>query len=480
MRFNAASVGTKTVNLAGGRAYKMDAREALTTLVLTSFLKDQFYRTASDTLTELAGLLKEVPAAYAMKLAVFARKEYGMRSITHVMAGLGLTLWRGNPMLKNFLMQVIHRPDDMLEILAVYNQGRAKFYIPNALKKVMRKKLEGMSEYTLAKYRGEGKEIKMVDLVNLVHPKNSDAIKKLVKGELVSTDTWEARLTQAGQKAKEDGEDLGALKSDAWLGLLKEGKLGYFALLRNCRNIIQGCPEGVPMLCEQLVNEEAIKKSLVLPFRYYTACKALIDSTSPAVKPVIRALETAMDIACKNVPKLKGKTLVCMDESGSMKQADVDVFASVFTGILHNLGDTDIITFAERARLRTFFPSDGVMRVTNTLLADFNAGGTNFNSAFSVVKDRGYSRIIFLSDMQGWMERTAPLQELRMWCAAGNRPWIHSIDLAGYGTTKFPADRICLLAGMSEKVLEMIPLLEEDRGALIKKIEGLNITGEEK
>lgn len=472
MRFNAASPGTKTTNVAGGAAYTLDARQALTTLVLTSFLKDQFYRTASDTLTEIAALLKQVPAEYAMKLAVFARKEYGMRSITHVVAGMGLTLWRGNPLLKKFLKAVIYRPDDMLEILAFYNQGRTKFYIPNSLKKVMREKLADMNEYTLAKYRGEGKEIKMVDLVNLVHPKNSAAIKKLVKGELVSTDTWESRLTQAGQKAKEDGEDLGALKSDAWLGLLKEKKLGYFALLRNCRNIIQGCPEGIPMLCEQLVDEAAIKKSLVLPFRYYTACKAIMESKESAVKPVLAAIEKAMDIACGNIPKLSGKTLVCMDESGSMKSASVDVFASVFTGILHNLGDTDIITFAERSRLRTFFPSDGVMRVTNTLLSDFNAGGTNFNSVFSVLRDSGYSRIIFLSDMQGWMERTAPLQELRMWCKPGNTPWIHSIDLAGYGTTKFPADRICLLAGMSEKVLEMIPLLEEDRSALVKKIDG--------
>ena len=43
-------------------------------------------------------------------------------------------------------------------------------------------------------------------MVNIIHPipneKNADALAKLVKGELKSVDTWESKLTKAGQEAE--------------------------------------------------------------------------------------------------------------------------------------------------------------------------------------------------------------------------------------------------------------------------------------
>ena len=36
-----------------------------------------------------------------------------------------------------------------------------------------------------------------------------------MKGELKNTETWEAKLSAAGQKAA-DGDDLASLKADAW------------------------------------------------------------------------------------------------------------------------------------------------------------------------------------------------------------------------------------------------------------------------
>jgi hypothetical protein len=37
--------------------------------------------------------------------------------------------------------------------------------------------LSGFSEYALAKYRGEAKALKLVDAVNLLHPRHSEALK---------------------------------------------------------------------------------------------------------------------------------------------------------------------------------------------------------------------------------------------------------------------------------------------------------------
>jgi 60 kDa SS-A/Ro ribonucleoprotein len=70
------------------------------------------------------------------------------------------------------------------------------------------------------------------------------------------------------------------LKAEAWAELLRTRKIGYFALLRNLRNIAEQAPELVPTACELLTDERLIRKSLVLPFRFSTALEASASCTS--------------------------------------------------------------------------------------------------------------------------------------------------------------------------------------------------------
>lgn len=54
----------------------------------------------------------------------------------------------------------------------------------------------------------------------------------------------------------------------------------------------------------------------------------------------------------------------------------------------------------------------------------------------------------------------------------GANPNIWSFDLQGYGTLQFPENKVYTLAGFSEKVFDIIPLIEEgEKEALIKRIE---------
>jgi 60 kDa SS-A/Ro ribonucleoprotein len=72
-----------TVNRAGGEAFTETPEVALVNLILTSFMKDKFYETAKDEQTRLTGLLAQVDPQFAAKAAIYARKRFGMRSITH-------------------------------------------------------------------------------------------------------------------------------------------------------------------------------------------------------------------------------------------------------------------------------------------------------------------------------------------------------------------------------------------------------------
>ena len=57
----------------------------------------------------------------------------------------------------------------------------------------------------------------------------------------------------------------------------------------------------------------------------------------------------------------------------------------------------------------------------------------------------------------------------------GANPFLYSLDLAGYGTALFPEPMVFCLAGFSDKIFDMMKLLESDKDALIKAIEAINI-----
>jgi 60 kDa SS-A/Ro ribonucleoprotein len=71
----------------------------------------------------------------------------------------------------------------------------------------------------------------------------------LVDGTLTNTQTWEAKLSAAGTEATSE-EDKAGRKAAAWTELVKEGKLGYFALLRNPRNLLEQATDLVLPLAE--------------------------------------------------------------------------------------------------------------------------------------------------------------------------------------------------------------------------------------
>jgi hypothetical protein len=96
----------------------------------------------------------------------------------------------------------------------------------------------------------------------LLHPRHSEALKALVAGTLKSADTWESAISAAGKT--EGGEQaVDAKKKEEWARLIKERKLGYFALIRNIRNIAEAGidDEAFAELLKQLQNPEQSKRA---------------------------------------------------------------------------------------------------------------------------------------------------------------------------------------------------------------------------
>jgi len=481
-KFNTTMPKAKTLteNKAGGQAYSQSNELALVSLLLTSFVNDQFYRNAQTTLDELRSLITKVnDKEFIAKAAIFARDRFGMRSITHALAGELTSQLNGAEWGKNFYDKVVVRVDDMTEIMSYYlayktSKDSPKF--PNSLKKGFAKAFDKFDGYQLAKYSGSNKEVKLVDLVNIVHPvpteKNKAALESLVKGELKNTQTWEAKLSQAGQMAESE-EDLAQLKADAWQELISTRKIGYFALLRNLRNIITQSPSSVKSACELLVDERMIVKSRVLPFRFSTAYEEISKlGSSKEVRDVLVAINQALDISVCNVPKFDGETLVVMDVSGSMSGKPSEI-ASLFGAILAKANNCDVMTFSTDAQYKQYNPMDSVLTIRNSFR--FSGGGTNVRSVFEKA-NKPYDNIILLSDFQSWIGYTTPTKEFNSYKKKYNcNPHVFSWDLAGYGSLQFPESQVYCLAGFSDKVFDIIDLLKTDKRALYNEINSIKL-----
>ena len=481
-RTRTATLTPNTENLAGGEAFTESPELELISMLLTSFTQDQYHRSADDGLKRLGQLVAAIPnKGFVAKAAAYARNEFGMRSITHALIGELVTQVKGEDWVKYAVANTVRRPDDALEILAYVGKP-----VPNSLKKGLALAIQKFDEYSLAKYRGENTDCKMVDLFNLVHPAphsvgQRDLWNKLMNGTLKSKDTWEVNVSAAGSDAH--------AKKAAWTELVESGKIGYFALLRNLRNILHWAPDAVPEAIEILTDKIRIKKSLVLPFRYLTAFRQLQDE--PGVSPILEGLIEACEISLSNVPEFDGNTLTVVDTSGSMYSTISEKSTVRYTDIAFLMAaafakkqDGDFMIFASKAGYESVVGTAALrFAVDSEAFSGKYDHGTNFQSIFERA-NAPYDRIVIFSDMQAWETRqncsfygsmyndtsipTKALAEYRQRHKVNSH--IFSIDMSGYGSLQFPENRVYAMAGFSEKIFDVMALFEQDREALISTI----------
>lgn len=471
-RFNAAANtlrlgATKTTNYAGGEAYTMDAKTEFVSILLTSFVTDQYYRSADDGIARVIELLDSVPGQFAAKASIYARNEFGMRSVSHLVAAEVAHRVKGESWTKDYFSAVVRRPDDMTEILAYYMSKFGK-PIPNSLKKGFAKAFDKFDGYQLAKYRGESKDVSLVDVVNIVRPrateKNAKALSLLTDDKLRNSETWESKISAAGSDKE--------TKAEAWRELVAERKIGYFALLRNLRNIEEQAPDLVPAAAEMLVDEKLIKKSLVLPFRFLTAKDQVSNAKLTA------AISKAIDKSLANVPAFDN-SLVVIDHSGSMggpvanSSMACQYCGDLFAAALFKKNHSDVMIFGTGATYVTGLnPEDSTLTLAEKIGSVHQGHSTNFQSVFDLAS-KPYDRIVIFSDMQAWDTYYAPDTSGYKKKTKAN-PFIYSFDLAGYGTLQFPQSRTFALAGFSEKTLDIMALLESDKSAMVHVVEAIS------
>jgi 60 kDa SS-A/Ro ribonucleoprotein len=281
----------------GAVAQKVDAKSELRRTVLTCLLwEDTFYEKGNDIAKRIAALAAENKPEVVAALAREARDKMQLR---HAPLFLTRELARrkgAGALVAETLENVIQRADELCEFVALYWKEK-KQPLSSGVKRGLARAFTKFDAYQLAKYDRES-AVKLRDVLFLCHAKPKDEAqaalwKKLVENTLESPDTWEVALS-AGKDKRENFERL-----------LREGKLGGMAVLRNLRLMLASGVD--PKLIRERLDKGVAR---ALPFRFVTAARH-----APKLGD---ALEKAMLKGIAGLEKLAGLTGLVVDVSGSM------------------------------------------------------------------------------------------------------------------------------------------------------------------
>lgn len=377
-------------------------------LVLDSTLYDG--RKTSDVMEDVIDKALSYNFKETLEWAVTLRRDFNMRlnpQVIMVRAAL-------HPDRKKFTEKhpgefarynekVMSRADEPASQLTYYLfKNGAKNNVPGLLKKSWASRLEKMSNYDLYKYRNTG--IGMIDTIRICHAHNN-SIDELMKTGTVTI--------PAEDKTWETMKASGA----TWKEIISTIKMGHMALLRNLRGIFTEIDD--VEICKDLM--EKLKNGVLygkqFPFRYQTAYNMIKHTNGVHHQTLILdTLEECIDIACDNMPKLKGRTVCLSDNSGSawgtlnseygsVKVAEIDNLSSVITA--KNSDEGYVGKFGDELHMIPVSKRNGVLTQTDVInnSPKYRVGGGTENGVWlfldKAIKEKEHWDNIFIySDMQ--------------------------------------------------------------------------------
>jgi hypothetical protein len=333
--------------------------------------------------------------------------------------------------------------------------------------------------------------VKLRDALFLAHPKagtseEQQVFDRLAKGELSTPYTWEVELSKAGQ----DGKD----KKKVWEELIESGKVGYMALLRNLRNILEADVGGKALekVCATLSDPEQVRKSKQLPFRFLSAYREIKEVGSPKATAVLSDLEKAVITTSENIKGYDTDTtvLIACDVSGSM-QSTISPKSKVTN---YDIGLMLGMLLQNRCRSVITGMFGDIFKVVQLPQNQILAGADELHRREGEVgySTNGYEVIKYLIDSEQKVDKVMMFTDCQMWDSTYRDAHIQEywseykkmnpdaklylFDLAGYGDTPLSIHQegVYCIAGWSDKVFDVLHAIDTG-GSAVETIQSIDL-----
>lgn len=368
----------------GAPAKNINVEQQLRRSVMSCMLwENGFYEEGEEIGARIISLAEILPPEKLAAIAIEARKVANLRHVPLLLLSVLCRTGAGTRLVSDTIYEVVSRADELTELLAIYWKDGKK-PLSAQLKKGLARAFNKFDAYQLGKYNRDG-AIKLRDVMFLTHAKpgegRDDLYKKLAEKTLESPDTWEVALSA------------GADKKDTFTRLIQEGNLGYFALLRNLRNMEQSGVD--PELIRQAIIARKSGADKVLPFRFVAAARY-----APRYE---RELDASMLENISKLPALSGETVVLVDVSGSMNSAlsgksdmkRIDA-AAALASIIN--GNVRVFSFSDQ--MKELPPRKGMAGI-DSIIKSQPHGGTRLGEAITALNENvKYDRLIVITDEQ--------------------------------------------------------------------------------
>ena len=489
-------------NEAGGLAYRMQPKQALAQYAATGCFNGTFYANGVEQLDAVLKLCDEVSPEFIAQTALYTRNKGQMKDMPALLCAV-LSV-KGPGLLAEVFDRVIDTPKMLRNFVQIMRSGVVgRKSLGTLPKRLILQWIENRSDEQL--FVGSiGNDPSLADVIKMVHPKPLTADRSALFAYLIGRDYSRDELpelvkqyekfkrnTNPGKVAIPDVpfQMLTALpltKKD-WRQIAHNAPWQMTRMNLNTflRHGVFEEQEMIQLVANRLRNPRKIAQAKVFP---YQLMAAYLNVSSELPSAIREALQDAMEIALKNVPRISGKVYIFPDVSGSMhspvtgyregsttKVRCIDVAALVAAAILRKNPDAEVIPFESRAVRCRLNPRDSVL--TNAkVLSSLPAGGTNCSAPLQYLNGRKAvgDLLIYVSDNESWLDSphygwcggglTATMKEWSTFKRRNRSAQMICIDIQPYANTQaVERDDIINVGGFSDQVFPMIAAVAHRR-----------------
>lgn len=478
-----------TQNFEGTKVYRMTPEMELYAAVVTASLTRSFYESGQDRVNRIVSLIAKVDPVFVAKLAVYTRKKMYLRSIPLVLVVELAKIHAGDSLISKTIAQVVGRADEITELLAYYQIANERNGIKklNKLSKQLQKGLaqafNKFDEYQFAKYNRQT-DVKLRDALFLVHPKAKDDAQQAIFDKIVSDTletpyTWEVEIS----KIKKDNY---SKVVETWRALIDSGRLGYMALMRNLRNILEAGvgTSYIKKVGERIADVDEVRRSKQLPFRFLAAYRELAMLASGQKAYLMDCLEKAAIISAENIKGfgLNTSVLLAADVSSSMfrpvgQRSKIRAYdIGLLLSMLMRSRSQNVITGIFGDTWKTVdVPVENVLANTEKLNRIEGSVGYSTNGYkvvdYLIKQKMVMDKVMLFTDVQMWDSTYSKKSFAKSWKTykkmAPNAK-LYIFDLLGYGHAPLKVEQndVYLIAGWSDKIFDVLNAVDSGASAL--------------